>query len=118
MTTQVFRAKTLIDARQQAAQVLGKGAVILTTREVKRAGIGGLFGGTDVEVAAAVESRSIEREARLSQGPFALGAYKDAPARPKSTDERTNLAALRAEVRGEMRAMKLALQKTATPPMD
>jgi flagellar biosynthesis protein FlhF len=121
MTTQVFRARTLVEARQQATQVLGKGAVILTTREVKRAGIGGILGGTDVEVAAAVLGPATEMHARLSPRPFSPSAYAPAPeaARPKATmEEREILSSLRAEVHGEMRAMKLALARNTAPHAD
>ncbi len=126
MTTQVFRARTLVEARQQAAQALGKGTVILTTREVKRAGLGGVFGGTDVEVAAAVLGPSAAAETQIqtqvSQRPFAPSAYANhgvASSRPKATlDERDLLASLRAEVHGEMRAMKLALSRNTAPAAD
>jgi len=119
MTTQVFRAKTLLEARQQAVQTLGQGAVILTTREVKRSGIGGVFGGMDFEVAAAVLGPTDHTPARVSQRPFTPGAYAAAPERAKPTiGEREILASLRAEVHGEMRAMKLALARNATPTAD
>jgi flagellar biosynthesis protein FlhF len=119
MTTQVFRARTLLEAREQAAQTLGKGAIILTTREVKRAGLGGMFGGTDVEVAAAVLGPATESQARHSARPFAPSAYAQAPARPRATtEERETLASLRAEVHGEMRAMKLALARNTAPAAD
>jgi flagellar biosynthesis protein FlhF len=116
MTTQVFRAKTLVDARQQALQILGKGAVILTTREVKRSGLGGMFGGVDFEVAAAVvPSAGDVRGGRFSQAPFAQSAYADAspPSKAAPVEDRGNLGAIRAEIR----AVKMALSKnTAAPP--
>lgn len=119
MTTQVFRARTLLEARQQAVQALGHGAIILTTREVKRAGFGGMFGGVDFEVAAAVVGAGDSAQPRPSQRPFAPSAYAPAPDRPRATtEERQLLAALRAEVHGEMRAMKLALARNATPSAD
>jgi flagellar biosynthesis protein FlhF len=107
-----------LEAREQAAQALGKGAVILTTREVKRAGLGGMFGGTDVEVAAAVLGPATELQARLSPRPFSPSAYSTAAesVRPRATmEEREILASLRAEVHGEMRAMKLALARNTAP---
>src|SRR5580692_12125535 len=109
MTTQVFRAKTLVDARQRALQILGKGAVILTTREVKRAGLGGMFGAVDFEVAAAVVPSAGEaRAGRFSQAPFAPSAYAadaSAPSKGAAVEDRGNLGAIRAEIR----AMKMAL---------
>jgi flagellar biosynthesis protein FlhF len=117
MTTQVFRGKTLLDAREQAFQALGRGAVILTTREVRRAGLGGVFGGTDVEVAAAVVGRPDPEPSRTSERPFAHNAYMQGPARPAATtEERDSIAALRAEVRCEMRALKLAMARAPAAP--
>jgi flagellar biosynthesis protein FlhF len=116
MTTQVFRGKTLIDARQQAVHVLGKGAVILTTREVKRAGIGGLFGAMDFEVAAAVAPPPSDTKARFTQGPFAPSAYADTstPTKAQAFMDPGSLGALRADIR----AMKMALAKTTASPAD
>jgi flagellar biosynthesis protein FlhF len=124
MTTQVFRGRTLLDARQRAVETLGNGAVILTTREVKRGGLAGMFGGVDVEVAAASTNAPGQAPTRSSDGsrwsgtpgPFASSAYATSHAKP--AEDTDALAALRAEVRGEMRAMKLALARSATPAGD
>jgi flagellar biosynthesis protein FlhF len=111
MTTQVFRGKTLSDARERAFQALGKGAVILTTRDVKR----GMFGGRDVEIAAAAMGSDLPAPA--SMRPFASGAYGEASSRRGSKpEERDMVAALRAEVRCEIRALKFAVAKTPPPP--
>lgn len=117
MTTQVFRGKTLLDAREQAYRALGKGAVILTTREVKRPGIVGMFGGTDVEVAAATVGAPLEASTAPSpKRPFSPSVYGKGSPRPQDGDEREALTALRAEVRCEMRAMKLALARAPSVP--
>ena len=119
MTTQVFRARTLQDARIAAQGALGKDAVILTTRDVKRTGLAGLLGGKEVEVAAAVvdtpdDAPSSRRPAAKFNRPanalFAEEAYQDdrrAPVDPLTT--------LRAELRGELRAMKVTLGRQASP---
>ncbi len=118
MTTQVFRARTLQDARIAAQGALGKDAVILTTRDVKRSGLAGLLGGKEVEVAAAVVDTPDEAPMRRSlpvrkpaNSMFADEAYAEdgrrAPVDPLTT--------LRAELRGELRAMKVTLGRQSSP---
>ena len=119
MTTQVFRARTLQDARIAARVSLGKDAVILTTRDVKKTGIAGLLGGKEVEVAAAVvdmpEEEPVKARAKVKRpanGVFADDAYieeeRRAPADP--------LTSLRAELRSEMRAMKVTIGRQSSAP--
>ena len=118
MTTQVFRARTLQDARIAAQVSLGKDAVILTTRDVKRTGIAGLLGGKEVEVAAAVidlpdevPSSKRGKVVRPAGALFADDVYVEeerrAPADP--------LTSLRAELRSEMRAMKVSIGRQSVP---
>lgn len=52
MMHQVFRGKTLAEAKRQAVTSLGDDAVIIATRKVARTGIAGMLGGHDIEVAA------------------------------------------------------------------
>ena len=52
-TCQVFRGRTLTEARRAAVQALGGGAVLLTTREVRSPGLAGLLGNREVEIVAA-----------------------------------------------------------------
>ena len=47
-TCQVFRGRTLTEARRAAVQALGGGAVLLTTREVRSPGLAGLLGTREV----------------------------------------------------------------------
>jgi flagellar biosynthesis protein FlhF len=119
MTTQVFRAKTIEDAREAAKGALGDDAVILTTRQIPRTGLAGLFGQRDVEIAAAVVRDSAPPPpvySRASLRPknalFAASAYADEE-RSAPVDQ---LAALRAEVRGELRAMKVSLGRASASP--
>ena len=114
MTTQVFRGRSLLDARTVATQALGSNAVVVTTRTIRRPGITGFFGATDVEIAAAVEAAP-ESPPLRAKGPFAQGAYAGAP--PLVRIESPSV--LRAELRNEMRSMKALLGRpTATPSDD
>jgi len=95
---------------------LGRDAVVLTTRQVKRAGLLGLLGATDVEIAAASLPPSAP-VAAAPKGPFSLGAYGTEPSVTGPKDQASRAAvvnALRADLRSEIRAVKLALGRTAT----
>lgn len=103
LSAQVFRGRTAAEARRVAVQRLGPQAVILTTRSVPRPGFGGLLGASDVEVAAIPEEPAAASEPRLSPEavPFAKGVY--------GHEQRTfahDIAALRAELKGDIRALK------------
>jgi flagellar biosynthesis protein FlhF len=115
MKTQVFRGRTAFDARRAATDALGKDAVVLTTRDVPRRGITGLFGGSDVEIAAAVaETTTAAPPAAVAaaKGPFASSAYAEGESAPS----RDPIAALRAELRSEIRALKIALVRPGSGP--
>jgi flagellar biosynthesis protein FlhF len=115
MTTRVFRARSLIDARLAATAALGQDAVVLTTREVRRPGILGIFGATEVEVAAATLPKTPAPSTGGGRAPFAAGTYGGAPGGFVSDpDARSaSLGALRADLRSEIRAVKLALGRPA-----
>ena len=114
MNTRLFRARSLDDARDAALSALGPDAVILTSREVKRQGMLGLLGATEVEVAAACPVRKGGALA-ASPLPFALDAYTADPPSTNSraaTEGATRTAvvnALRSDLRSELRAVKSAL---------
>ncbi len=109
MQTKVFRGKTINEARRTALATLGKEPVVLTTRSVRRSGLAGLFGGSDVEIAATVagdEASATSRAASVhAKGPFAQSAYAD----PKKATPEDALGSLRSELRAEIRAMKVAM---------
>ncbi len=114
MPTRVFRAPSLLDARQAATQALGSNAVILTTREVKRPGLLGFFGATEIEVAAASAPPPPTQPApQLSaRSSFAAAAYATDDRSGWSGDAASRAAvvnALRRSDRSEIRAVKLAL---------
>jgi len=91
MTTRVFRARTLIDARLAATAALGEDAVVLTTREVRRPGLLGVLGATEVESARrkAPAARSPLRRMDAPRVPFTSATSADD--RPRSTRfERTS----------------------------
>ncbi len=105
MTAQVFRGRTLADARRALVERLGPEAVVLTTRAVRRAGLGGMLGGSDVEIAAlAAEPAAAPRAA--ADVPFAKSVYVDPP-----KAQANDVAALRAELKGDIRALKSMLSK-------
>lgn len=88
--------------------------MVVTTRQVRRTGVSGLLGGFDVEIAAATAPPP-EPPPR-HKGPFALGAYLPAPPRvPVIGAESPELAALRTELRGELRAMRVVLGRSTSP---
>jgi flagellar biosynthesis protein FlhF len=111
MNPQVFRGRTVFEAHRAALEKLGPEAVVLTTRSVARAGIGGWLGGSDVEIAATVRQRSPS-----SAGPggldarFAAGAYVMASGVPAVSSD---VAALRTELKGDIRSLKTMLAKTS-----
>jgi|CZKU01.1.fsa_nt_gi flagellar biosynthesis protein FlhF len=116
MTTQVFRGRTLDEARKAASDALGKDAVVLTTRHRRRSGMAGLLGGMDCEIAAAVVNTppAAPVTSNAPKGPFASSAY--APAERGPT--RDPIAALRSELRAELRAAKVNQERPtpAAPP--
>ncbi len=97
MNAQVFRGRTVADARRVAVEKLGPRAVILTTRTVRRTGLGGLLGASDVEIAALPGEAPVAlSEGRKPEGdvPFARGVYVG----PTRTAD-DGIAALRAELK-------------------
>lgn len=96
MTTHVFRARTLDEAREMAQRSLGQSPVILMTRRVRRDGIGGFLGGTDIEIVTSTQealndlpvAKAPTQRSNAAQQPransasnlFAGGVYKDAVA--------------------------------------
>src|ERR1700742_4252569 len=106
MTAQVFRGRTLADARRAVFEKLGPEAVVLTTRAVRRHGLGGVLGGSDVEIAA-LASEPAPAPRAASDVPFAKSVYAD----PPPAQVKDDVAALRAELKGDIRALKAILTK-------
>lgn len=107
MGVQVFRGRTLKEAQRAAFQRLGADAVVITTRSVRRDGLSGLFGGSDVEVAAMVAANDPPRAAP-SVARFAPSVYgTDSSSRARPSD----IGALRAELKNDMRALKTLIAK-------
>jgi flagellar biosynthesis protein FlhF len=110
MSTQLFRGRNVVEAHRAALEQLGPEAVVLTTRSVARHGIGGWFGAAEVELAARlpdptqVAAFTIDRHVH-----FAPGAYSSAAASPKPPSD---VAALRAELKGDLRSLKTMLVKS------
>jgi flagellar biosynthesis protein FlhF len=112
MNAQVFRGKTVAEAHRAACAKLGLAAVVLTTRPVRKGGIAGLFGGSDIEIAAIVPEPGDGPElAPPADVPFARGVYAVPAARPVN-----DVAALRAELKGDIHALRHALAKSEEMP--
>jgi flagellar biosynthesis protein FlhF len=109
----MFRGRTVADARRAAFEKLGPDAVVLVTRTVRRPGIGGLLGGSDVEIAALVqEPAAYPSPVKAPDVPFARGVYLDPPKAPPPGD----VSALRAELKGDIRSLKTMLAKSDELP--
>jgi flagellar biosynthesis protein FlhF len=108
MSVQIFRGRTVSEARRAAVAQIGAGAVVVTTRTVRKPGVAGWFAGSEVEIAAMApgdgEGTSMDRNKAV---PFAAGVYEVAPAAVRTPD----VSALRAELKGDIRALKTMLAK-------
>ena len=141
MMTQVFRGRTLADARSAAEIALGNDAVLLTTRKVPRRGVGGWLGQVDIEVSAASAAAifppssdaprsastrksvppSSRPPARKSSGPFSTAVYRATD--ELNTDDAASAAAAAppdatpsrdlAALRAEIRAVQVAISARA-----
>ncbi len=111
MNAQVFRGRTVADARRAAVAKLGTDAVVLTTRPVRRGGVAGWLGGSEVEIAAIMPEPENELPSVESDVPFARAAYAEKAA-PVSND----VAALRAELKGDIRALRNIMAKAEDMP--
>jgi flagellar biosynthesis protein FlhF len=111
MNAQVFRGKTVAEAHRAARAKLGLDAVVLTTRPVRRGGIAGLLGGSDVEIAAILPEPVDDAQPTESEGPFARAAY--AHPQVKMGDD---VAALRAELKNDIRALRNVIAKSDEMP--
>jgi flagellar biosynthesis protein FlhF len=110
MSPQVFRGRNVVEAHRAAIEKLGPEAVVLTTRTVARSGIAGWFGGSQVELAATRPvSGSSEPAPVRTEGRFAPGVYA-ADRAPRTTH--SDVAALRAELKGDLRSLKTMLVKS------
>lgn len=130
-TRQVFRGRTLTEARRAAVEALGGGAVLLTTREVRQPGLAGLLGTTEVEVVATVPEATPAASApapKRAPPLFALGAYAPgdpaaesaAPAVPAApaAPPGPSMGSIRNELRTELRAIKTVIaQAERVPPV-
>lgn len=139
----VFRGRTLTEARDAAAAALGPDVVVLGRRQVKKKGLGGLFGGTEFEVeagqriaepdieaalaarhglaryAAAFAEREPAPEPRgrgLDQGLFARGVYEsDDDVDDRVMAPRQQTADL-ARLENEVRAVRAMLYRMTSSP--
>jgi flagellar biosynthesis protein FlhF len=118
MTPQIFRGTTLTEARRAAEAALGQGAVMHTTRAVPRQGLMGWLGAREFEISATPPEEEEPLPALPPSLPapparrsFTLAAYQEPAAAPSNSD----LAALRAAIRAELRAEHaFALDSTST----
>ena len=110
MSPQVFRGRNVVEAHRAALEALGPEAIVLTTRTVARRGIVGWFGGSHVELSATLPDPKVPASAVAAvETPFAPGAYAaDRAARRPASD----VTALRAELKGDLRSLKTMLSKS------
>jgi flagellar biosynthesis protein FlhF len=121
MITQVFRGRTLADARRAAENALGRDAVVITSRTVPRTGVMGLLGAVDFEIAAASAGKILASSsgpastARVSaSNPFSGDAHRGEGLKPRTTTG-DDLAALRTELRSELRAVRTTIARAPAP---
>jgi flagellar biosynthesis protein FlhF len=114
MTAQVFRGKTVDEARQAAIATLGSEAVLLTTRSVPTPGLKGALGSREVEISAVAPDRpSIPSVPSPSVPmPFAAGLYEVSKTEPVATATAADVATLRIE----LRALRLAMARGQSQP--
>jgi flagellar biosynthesis protein FlhF len=111
MSVQIFRGRTVTEARRAAVARMGADAVVVTTRTVRKPGVAGWFAGSEIELAAMPagdEHALTERTEKGKVVPFAAGVYSVPPPTNKGPD----IASLRAELKGDIRALKTMLAKT------
>jgi flagellar biosynthesis protein FlhF len=108
MSPQVFRGRNVVEAHRAALDQLGPEAVVLTTRSVARSGIGGWFGASDIELAAILPEATPGAPPPATV-PFAPGAYATVV---KSQPSAPDVAALRAELKGDIRSLKTLLARS------
>ncbi len=117
MSVQIFRGKTATEARRAAMARMGADAVVVTTRSVRKPGVAGWFAGSEVEIAAVpAEGNLVEAEHGVAERPtrggkvvpFAAGVYTTPAAPPTKAPD---VSALRAELKGDIRALKTMLAK-------
>ncbi len=110
MSPQVFRGRTVVEAHRAALEQLGPEAIVLTTRAVARPGLRGLFGASDVELAATLpKAMPGTTLPAIGDAPFARGAYATASKERPASD----VAALRAELKGDIRSLKTMIAKSS-----
>src|SRR5437588_11719296 len=110
MSVQVFRGRTLAEARRAAQNKLGADAVVLTTRSVRRGGVGGWCSGSEYEVAALPQAAEVQGAVRAGgKVPFAAGAYGGPGG--SATGTPPDVSALRAELKGDIRSLRTMLAK-------
>lgn len=117
MKLKKFTAKTMPEAMQQIRSELGRDAVILRSKEVKKGGVLGLFQQTHIEVVAAIDPDT-EHAQRVEKR---KNTFDHHPV----TNEQTNRLSIReddsSQLLAEIKQMKQLLQlnqsSTPIPPM-
>lgn len=114
MRVQTFRGPTADAARQLAVAALGEDIVVCTSRTIKRQGLLGLLGMSEVELAVTPKEPEVKRTKEPARAeakrPFATAVYR--PEVQKEPGD--NLALIRSELRGELRLLRAAMAKPTT----
>lgn len=127
MTSQIFRGKTIAEAKRAAEAALGAGAVVLTTRRIPRPGILGFFGSSLIEVAAMTPTQPAQMAAApvlaarrptnsLAHqlfSPGVLRATAEMQAERKDELKRDEVERLRSEFRKEIQVVRASFPKPA-----
>jgi flagellar biosynthesis protein FlhF len=128
MSTQVFRARTLEEARRAATAALGDDLVVVMTRKVRRAGIAGLLGSSEFELVAerpealaATGTDAPKVPVKARNNIFAQGVYEAAPSAAPSSEnasakERSSRIVPRADVRAKLPPRKNTAAPTPPKP--
>jgi flagellar biosynthesis protein FlhF len=106
MSVQVFQGRTLTEAQRAAQKKLGVDAVVLTTRTIRQPGLVGWLAGTAIEIAAISAKHDAAPAPKRGAVPFAAGVYAD-----RSASSHSDVAALRAELKGDIRTLKALIGK-------
>lgn len=102
--TQMFRGRTIEEARAKAEQTLGADAVIVHARRIRPTGLFGFLGADEIELTMTPKAKPHGIETRP---PFALG---------REEPDRIDFAAMRSDMQREVRSLRgLIVQRSSDP---
>lgn len=102
MKTQVFRGRSMEEAKNAANSALGGAAEVLASRRVRKSGIFGFMAGTEFEVTASAPT--VITPTRPLTSPFTEAVRR--------SDVPSDVESIRTEVRNEVRGLRALLART------